>query len=356
MDAELMQEEEEEAKKEAEKARPGLTVFTDGSRLEDGAAGYAVAWKRGESWVGIKAHMGYNQEAYDAECVALARALESATRRSTIPERVTIFTDAQAAIKRIASEEPSPGQKYSLQARKHVATLRRSRPGIIIEIRWCPAHKGVPGNEKADEWAKLAAEEPDARGVEWLAYSDRAEARSMPLPRSLANIKPRSPRRSGQRHDSGREAGPPRRSTRCREARGRTARLLVVPVPHANERTPAQGVPRVANATEDSMGGGAEGDWEMEEPVEDPGSFRRPEVQSGSIGFVFIYGRGEDSAGCGRSGRRGGRDVGMELRERQEREEERRAEELDAENEAAAGEEPPLFLPIPSFMTTAGEE
>jgi len=72
----------------------------------------------------------------------------------------------------MASEEPGPGQKDALQARKHIATLRRVRPGIVIEVRWCPAHKGVAGNEKADEWAKFAAEEPDARGVEWLEYSD----------------------------------------------------------------------------------------------------------------------------------------------------------------------------------------
>ena len=56
------------------------------------------------------------------------------------PKRVTIFTDAQAAIRRMASDEPGPGQQYALQARKHIATLRRARPGIVIEIRWCPAH------------------------------------------------------------------------------------------------------------------------------------------------------------------------------------------------------------------------
>ena len=77
----------------------------DGSRLDDGAAGYVVALKNGQTWKGIKTHMGYNQEAFDAECAALARALESASRRNTIPERVTIFTDAQAAIKRMASAE-----------------------------------------------------------------------------------------------------------------------------------------------------------------------------------------------------------------------------------------------------------
>jgi len=167
-------------------------MFTDGSRTEDGAAGYAVAWKNGRSWKGIKTHMGYNQEAYDAECAALARALVSASRRHTTPDRITIFTDAQAAIRRKASDDPGPGQKYALEARKHIATLRRAVPGISIEIRWCPAHVGVEGNEKADEWAKLAADEPDARGVEdleWLTYSDRPEARSIPLPGSLANIR-----------------------------------------------------------------------------------------------------------------------------------------------------------------------
>jgi len=129
LDAELVQKQEAEAKAEAKKARPGLTMFTDGPRTDDGATGYAVVWKNGPSWVGIKTHMGYNQEAYDAECAALARALESASRGQTTPERITIFTDAQAAIRRMASEESGPGQKYALQARKHIAVLRKAWPG-----------------------------------------------------------------------------------------------------------------------------------------------------------------------------------------------------------------------------------
>jgi len=189
LDAELLLEEEAEAKAETQKDRPGFTMFTDGSRLDDGAVGYAAVWKNSQTWKGIKTHMGYNQEAYDAECAALARALESASRGNTIPERVAIFTDAQTAIKRMSSEEPGPGQQYALQARKYIAALRRARPGISIEIRWCPAHKGVEGNEKGDEGVKIAAAEPDTSGVEWLSYSDRDEARAMPLPRSLANHK-----------------------------------------------------------------------------------------------------------------------------------------------------------------------
>jgi len=106
------------------------------------------------------------------------------------PRRAKIFTDAQAAIKRMASGEPDPGQMYALQARKNIVTLRRARPDITIGIRRCLAHKSVlgataidmgsgvislqgnhlfytslpltPGNEGADESAELAAEEPDA--------------------------------------------------------------------------------------------------------------------------------------------------------------------------------------------------
>jgi len=122
-DAELIQEERAEVKREADMERPGLVMFTNGSRLEEGVVGYAVVWRNGHTWKGIKTHMDYNQEAFDAKCTALARALESASRRNTTPERITIFTDAQAAIRRMATDELGPGQKHTLEARRHIATL-----------------------------------------------------------------------------------------------------------------------------------------------------------------------------------------------------------------------------------------
>jgi len=134
---------EAEAKAEAEKERPRLTRLSDGSRLNRGAAGYSAVWKRGQTLAGTKTDMDCNQEACDVQCAALVRALLSAPRRPTTPERITIFTDAKTAIMRMASEEPGPGQQYAIQARKRIATLRRARPGIIVEIRWWPAHKGV---------------------------------------------------------------------------------------------------------------------------------------------------------------------------------------------------------------------
>jgi len=48
LDAELLQEKGASAKAEAEKPRPWLAMFTDGSQLGDGATGYSVEWKNGQ--------------------------------------------------------------------------------------------------------------------------------------------------------------------------------------------------------------------------------------------------------------------------------------------------------------------
>ena len=140
------------------------------------------------SWVGIKSHMRYNQGAYDAESAAPARPLKTAMRRDMTPERVTILTDAQAAIKRMASDGTGPGQIQVFQAGNHIAALRWARPDII-EIRWWPLHKHTPENQRFDEWAKLSAEEPDARRVNYPGYSDRVEASATPLPKSLLPLR-----------------------------------------------------------------------------------------------------------------------------------------------------------------------
>jgi len=81
-----------------------------------------------------------------------------AGRRQSVPKAVAIFTDAQSAIR----QATGPAQKYAPQARKWIANLRAKNPNIRIEIRWCPTHSGVPGNEKAGRGARQTAEEPDA--------------------------------------------------------------------------------------------------------------------------------------------------------------------------------------------------
>jgi len=61
--------------------------------------------------------------------------------------------------------------------------------------------------------------------------------------------------------------------------------MLVVPVPNTDPGPPLQGVSKMEAAAEDPVGGGEEGDWEVEGPVEGPVEGARPpggrEVQSG---------------------------------------------------------------------------
>ena len=55
-----------------------------------------------------------------------------------------------------------------------------------------PQSPGIEGNEIADEWAKLAADEPDGHGVEWFSIRNpdgSHSERKFPLPLSLANVK-----------------------------------------------------------------------------------------------------------------------------------------------------------------------
>jgi hypothetical protein len=86
LDADNLKEEEAEAKTEAERHRPGLAIFTDGVTAEQPHGVQLGGLRRG--------------------VCRPARALETAARRQTTPERVTIVADAQAVIKRMASEEP----------------------------------------------------------------------------------------------------------------------------------------------------------------------------------------------------------------------------------------------------------
>lgn len=44
--------------------------------------------------------------------------------------------------------------------------MARPEPAVTTKLHRCPVRRGVPRNEKANDWAKLAADEPDAHGVE----------------------------------------------------------------------------------------------------------------------------------------------------------------------------------------------
>jgi ribonuclease HI len=164
-------EDAEAAQSSAETWAPnkGIAIFTDGSKLEDGWTGCAAVWKGPDGcWQGRKLFMGRNKEVFHAELYAIWVGLMSARKHqdeweAVGPKSLTIFTDAQAALKRIRNDDPGPGQWL---ARRILRTERQLRQaGWTTEFRWIPGHRGIEGNEVADQWAKEGA---GASGAEHL--------------------------------------------------------------------------------------------------------------------------------------------------------------------------------------------
>ena len=66
-----------------------------------------------DAWTGVRVHMGKNQEVYDAELHAIYRAMLTPFQEPR-GQKITIFADAEAALQRITSDAPGPGQRYAL--------------------------------------------------------------------------------------------------------------------------------------------------------------------------------------------------------------------------------------------------
>ena len=66
--------------------------------------------------------------------------------------RITIFTDNQAAIQAIINPKITSGQYITSRAVNEMHRARRK--GITPILHWIPSHTGIKGNEKVDVVAK----------------------------------------------------------------------------------------------------------------------------------------------------------------------------------------------------------
>ncbi len=95
---------------------------------------------------------------FDAEVAAISYAIEIVYKEGT--SRPVIFSDSQAAILRFRSLNPGPGQRHAIRANQYI----KGGEGMKATLKWCPGHKGIEGNKRADACTKEAGlKEEDTR-------------------------------------------------------------------------------------------------------------------------------------------------------------------------------------------------
>ncbi|KAJ6481015.1 hypothetical protein C8R45DRAFT_758310, partial [Mycena sanguinolenta] len=71
----------------------------------------------------------------------------------------TIAIDSTSAIRATQNIKSQPSSYIWDKWHRHARALQRKHPGIRLNIRWCPGHLNVRGNDRADEEAKHAAQD-----------------------------------------------------------------------------------------------------------------------------------------------------------------------------------------------------
>ncbi len=131
--------------------------YTDGSKLEKNLGAklcYMYNNITGQkSW-----NLGTIMKVYDAELFAIAQALRWTLKENLQRTKdIWIFSDNQAAIKRIQKSRSEPEQHLALQCQQSLQTLVNA--DFTSHIHWVSEHEDIEGNELTDKAAKLDAKQ-----------------------------------------------------------------------------------------------------------------------------------------------------------------------------------------------------
>ncbi|MBW0479808.1 hypothetical protein O181_019523 [Austropuccinia psidii MF-1] len=145
-----------------------ILIFTDGSDIPGKGKGAAAVAE--PSGMTTMRHIADTTPAtnFESELVGLKLAIELIRRelylrreKNLSTGEIHILSDNQGALRKVANPTiPSTGQHLYLQISNDLLSLAQL---ALIHLTWCPGHRGIEGNEKADNEAKKAASDPSIR-------------------------------------------------------------------------------------------------------------------------------------------------------------------------------------------------
>jgi len=105
-----------------------------------------------------------NSEVYNTKMAGLMIAAIAACKLAkckNTANHIFLFADNSAAVNLIFDPKPGPGQIYAIKTHHHLTRFLNFHSNNQVTIAWCPGHKNICGNERADKLAK------EARDREW---------------------------------------------------------------------------------------------------------------------------------------------------------------------------------------------